>query len=704
MTSHQKSSNNYACPMHPEVRKQTPGDCPICGMALEPVITQINQEDNPELSDYKNRFWIGFILTLPIIGLEMESHFNIAFAHEWGLFVQFILSTPVVLWAGFPFFKKAYAAARQKTLNMFSLISMGTGVAYVYSIIAFFYPHIFPPFFLRNGHIPVCFESASVIIILVLLGQILELKARQGTGKAIQALLELAPKTARLVTSNKDKDISLDSIIIGDILRVRPGEKIPIDGIITHGKTMIDESMITGEPYLVKKDEHDSVIGGTINENGSILIQATQVGSDTVLARIIQMVSTAQRSRAPIQRLADIVSNWFIPIVITTAVVAFGLWTFLAKDQGMSYGLICAINVLIIACPCALGLATPMSIMVGIGQGARNGILIKDAESLEILEKVNLILVDKTGTLTEGKPKITKISSTDNSHHSTLQLAASLEKYSEHPLAHAILTAARDNQLSLSEVVDVKIIPGQGITGTIKDEFIALGNTTLMTNLGIATDDFKKDADHTRTTGATVMFLAKNSHIHGFIAVSDPIKESTPKAIQDLKNQKIKIVILTGDNTITAKSVATQLGITDCHADVLPEDKAKILQDYKDQGFIIAMVGDGINDAPALSLADVGIAMSTGTDVAIESAGITLMKGDLNRLVSARDLSSAVMANIRQNLVLAFIYNALGVPIAAGILYPFFGILLSPVFAALAMSLSSVSVIGNALRLRLRKN
>lgn len=699
----------YICPMHPEVRQEEPGECPICGMALEPELASAETQENPELIDFKKRFFIGLIFAMPIVLLEMGSHFidiSTLITDKNNIYLQFILAIPVVLWSGAPFFIKAYKALHHKSLNMFSLISMGTGVAFIYSVIATLLPNIFPNS-LKNldGTVPVYFEAASVIIILVLLGQILELKARERTGGAIKALLGLSPKSAKIITKHGDQDILIENIKVGDSLRIRPGEKIPIDGTVQEGSTHIDESMITGEPIPIAKTIGDFVIGGTINANGSIVIKAEKVGSDTMLANIIKMVADAQRSRAPIQRLADIISGWFVPVVILIAVLAFVLWMMFANNQGFSYGLIAAVSVLIIACPCALGLATPMSIMVGVGKGAKGGILIKDATSLEILEKIDTIILDKTGTLTEGKPKLSHLYVQDSkiSENDLLQMAASLERHSQHPLALAIIASAKDKSINLLDIEDFKAITGMGVTGKIKNQKISLGNKALMDTLQIQVGPLLKKADEIRSSGATVMFLAGEDKALGFIAVNDPIKESTLPAIKKLYKMNMQIVMLTGDNNVTAKSVADKLSIHDYRADVLPNDKAKIVQEYKDKGCMVAMVGDGINDAPALSSAHVGIAMGSGTDVAMESAGVTLVKGDLLKCLSAIELSRATMTNIRQNLFLAFVYNALGIPIAAGALYPFLGILLSPIFAAAAMSLSSVSVIGNALRLNLKR-
>lgn len=699
----------YTCPMHFEVRQAESGECSICGMALEPELTSTKTQASPELIDFKKRFFIGLIFAILIMLLEMGSHFaevSTLIAGTNNIYLQFILAIPVVLWSGAPFFIKAYKALHHKSLNMFSLISMGTGVAFIYSVMATLFPNSFPNK-LRNldGTVPVYFEAASVIIVLVLLGQILELKARERTGDAIKALLGLSPKSAKIITDNGDQAILIEQIGVGDYLRIRPGEKIPVDGIVQEGSTYIDESMITGESIPVCKTIGDFVIAGTMNANGTIAIKAEKVGSDTMLANIIKMVADAQRSRAPIQSLTDIVSGWFVPIVILIAILAFVLWMIFADVQGFSYGLIAAVSVLIIACPCALGLATPMSIMVGVGKGARSGILIKDAMSLEILEKIDTIILDKTGTLTEGKPMLSHLCVQDSkiSENDLLRMAASLERHSEHPLALAIASAAKAKNINLLEIKEFKAITGKGVIGKIKNKKISLGNKALMDTLKIQVVSLLKKADEIRATGATVMFLAVEGKTLGFVAVNDPIKESTLPAINKLHKMNIQVAMLTGDNNVTAKSVATRLGIRDYAADVLPNDKARIVQEYKDKGCMVAMVGDGINDATALSSAHVSIAMGSGTDVAMESAGVILVKGDLLKCISAIELSRATMSNIRQNLFLAFVYNALGVPIAAGALYPFFGVLLSPIFAAVAMSLSSISIIGNALRLNLKR-
>ncbi len=698
----------YTCPMHPEIRQSKPGSCPICGMALEPE--QITADDTPnhELADMQRRFWVSLALTLPIAALEMGGHlFNLKHIVSGGVsvWVQMLLATPVVLWAGWPFFQRGWESIKSRNLNMFTLIAMGVGVAWGYSMIAALFPGLFPETF-RNteGIVAVYFEAAAVITVLVLLGQILELRARAQTGSAIRTLLKLAPETAhRIKNDGIEEEVSLMQINAGDKLRVRPGEKIPVDGEILEGRSNIDESMITGEAMPVTKEIGSKVIGATINQTGSFVMKALHVGSDTMLARIVQMVSNAQRSRAPIQRLADKVSGWFVPVVILVAIIAFVAWAVFGPDPSYSYGLIAAVSVLIIACPCALGLATPMSIMVGVGQGAKNGVLIKNAESLELMEKVNTLVVDKTGTLTEGKPRLTKIITANGfKEDEVLAFAASLESNSEHPLANAIVTAAKEKELNILPVSGFNAPTGKGVIGDVKKKNIAFGNIKLMQDVGAESNELAKEADELRSGGATVMFLSINKKLAAILAVEDPIKATTQEAIKQLQNMGIEIVVLTGDNQKTAKAVAGRLGIEQIIAEVLPEDKSRIISEFKKKGRFVAMAGDGVNDAPALAEAHVGIAMGTGTDVAIESAGVTLLHGDLMGIVKARKLSEATMSNIRQNLFFAFIYNALGVPLAAGVLYPFFGLLLSPIFAAAAMSLSSVSVITNSLRLKWR--
>ncbi|MDP1787594.1 MAG: copper-translocating P-type ATPase [Nitrosomonas sp.] len=698
----------YTCPMHPEIRQNGPGNCPICGMALEPETITGEEGENPELIDMRKRFWIGLALTLPVFALEMGSHIFDLHRYISGTlsnWVQLVLATPVVLWAGKPFFERGWASLKTRNLNMFTLIAMGTGVAWLYSIVATLAPGIFPEAFQQDGAVAVYFEASAVITVLVLLGQVLELKAREQTGGAIRALLDLAPKTARRVNeSGEDEDVPLDQIKVGDLIRVRPGEKVPLDGIVAEGQSAVDESMITGESMPVKKELQSKVIGGTMNQTGSFVMKAEHVGKDTMLSQIVHMVAEAQRSRAPIQRLADIVASWFVPAVILVAVLAFIIWSIYGPSPAFSYALIAAVSVLIIACPCALGLATPMSIMVGVGKGAQAGVLIKNAEALERLEKVDTLVIDKTGTLTEGKPTVTKIVTVNNfAEDDLLLLAASLEQNSEHPLAHAIVLAAKKKGLNLVAAEEFDSPTGKGVIGRINGQDVALGNVMLMEEKAVNVSTLSTQADELRSDGATVIYIAVDGQVAGILSIADPIKETTLDAIQQIQNLGIHIVMLTGDNRRTAEAVAKTLGIEAVEAEILPEDKGKIVKKLRDEGRIVAMAGDGTNDAPALAAADVGIAMGTGTDVAMESAGVTLLKGDLIGIVRARKLSVATMNNIRQNLFFAFIYNTAGVPIAAGILYPFFGILLSPIIAAAAMSLSSVSVIGNALRLRLLK-
>lgn len=697
----------YTCPMHPEVRQPKPGSCPICGMALEPVTVTADSGESHEYKDMRRRFWIALVLTLPVFALEMGGHV-LGLKHlvspQMSVWMQMILATPVVLWCGWPFFERGWQSLKTRNLNMFTLIAMGTGVAWVYSMVAALLPGAFPETF-RNGDgiVAVYFEAAAVITTLVLLGQVLELKAREQTGSAIRALLKLVPETAhRLKEDGSEEEVSLDQIQVGDLLRVRPGEKIPVDGELTEGKSNVDEAMVTGEPMPVAKEAGSKVIGATINQTGSFVMKALHVGSDTMLSRIVQMVSDAQRSRAPIQRLADTVSGWFVPVVIGVAVLAFAVWAIYGPEPAYSYGLIAAVSVLIIACPCALGLATPMSIMVGVGQGAKHGVLIKNAEALERMEKVDTLVVDKTGTLTEGRPKLTRIVAAKGfAEDDILALAASLESGSEHPLANAIIMAAKEKNLTLAAVSDFDAPTGKGVMGTINDKRIAIGNARLLKELGAEDTAFMAQADDLRSQGATAMFMAIDGKSAAILAVEDPIKASTPEAIKALQAMGIEVVMLTGDSKKTAEAVAKKLGITQVVAEVMPEDKSRIIGEFKEKGRVVAMAGDGVNDAPALAKADIGVAMGTGTDVAIESGGVTLLRGDLDGIVKARHLSKATMSNIRQNLFFAFIYNALGVPVAAGVLYPFFGLLLSPIIAAAAMSLSSVSVIANALRLNM---
>ena len=695
----------YTCPMHPQIRQKEPGSCPICGMALEPELVTGEEGPNPELADMTRRFWIGLILTLPVFFLEMGSHvLNLhildARTSNWA---QMALGTPVVLWAGWPFFKRAWASIINRSLNMFTLIAMGTGVAWIYSIVAVLAPGWFPENFrTEHGVVSVYFEAAAVITVLVLMGQVLELKAREQTSGAIKALLKLAPATARRVTDAGDEEIPLSHVHQGDLLRVRPGDKIPVDGVITEGKSSVDESMVTGESMPAKKEMGSTVIGGTINQTGSFIIRAEKVGQETMLAQIVKMVANAQRSRAPIQRLADTVSGTFVPAVILIALSAFAVWILYGPDPAFTYALIAAVSVLIIACPCALGLATPMSIMVGVGRGAQAGVLIRNAEALERMEKVNTLIVDKTGTLTEGKPRVTEIVAVgDYSQDDVLNISASLEKGSEHPLAYAIMMAAQEKNMKLAAVENFDSPTGKGVVGLIHGKTVALGNSLLLQEMGIDFSILAHQADELRANGATVIFAATDGKVVGLLAISDPIKKTTPDAIKQLQALGVQVVMLTGDTRKTAEAVAKTLGIAEVEAEVLPEDKARIVKTLREKGRIVAMAGDGTNDAPALAAADVGIAMGTGTDVAMESAGITLLKGDLMGIIRARRLSREVMKNIRQNLFFAFAYNAAGVPIAAGILFPTFGILLNPIIAAAAMALSSVSVIGNALRLKM---
>ena len=695
----------YTCPMHPEIRQPGPGFCPICGMALEPETVSAETGPNPELADMTRRFWIGLALSLPVLALEMGGHMTSL--HQWlgtqtSNWLQLLLATPVVLWAGWPFFERAWVSLKTVNLNMFTLIAMGTGVAWLYSIVATVAPKIFPAAMrIGDGAVAVYFEAAAVITVLVLLGQVLELRAREQTSGAIRALLDLSPKMARRIKADgSDEDVGLDSVAVGDRLRVRPGERVPVDGSIIEGRSALDESMVTGESMPVTKTTGDKVVGGTMNKSGAFVMQAERVGKETVLAQIVQMVAQAQRSRAPIQRLADQVSGWFVPAVIVIALVAFLVWSLWGPEPRLTYGLIAAVSVLIIACPCALGLATPMSIMVGVGRGAQSGVLIKNAEALEHMEKVDTLVVDKTGTLTEGKPSVVAIRTSGTIDETTLlQLAASLERSSEHPLAAAIVQSANDKGLSFKDVQDFDSPVGKGVLGTVDGRKLIIGNVRIMQDAGVDTSALDAPADELRRDGATAIYVAIDGKAAGILAIADPVKATTPEAIRALQAAGILVVMLTGDNATTAKAVAKRLGIADVEAEVLPEDKGKVVEKLRTQGRVVAMAGDGVNDAPALAAADVGIAMGTGTDVAMESAGVTLLKGDLNGIVRARHLSAATMANIRQNLFFAFIYNAAGVPIAAGLLYPAFGILLSPIIAAAAMALSSVSVVGNALRL-----
>ena len=698
----------YTCPMHPEILQIGPGSCPICGMALEPKVFSLDtEEDNTELSDMTRRFWIGVVLTLPVLVLTMGemlpgNPFMSWFSPRTFSWIQFILATPVVLWGGLPFFERGWASVINRSPNMFTLIAIGTGAAYLYSLVAIFFPQLFPENFRGHmGEVALYFEAAAVITTLVLLGQVLELRARSQTSSAIKALLGLAPKSARLVGADgNETDVPLEDVTAGMLLRVRPGEKIPVDGVVVEGKSLVDESMVTGEPVPVEKNIDANVVGGTVNGTGSFVFKAERVGSETLLAQIVRMVGEAQRSRAPIQRLADAVAAYFVPAVMLIAIITFAIWFFVGPEPRFVFALANAIAVLIIACPCALGLATPMSIMVGTGRGASTGVLIKNAEALEIMEKVNVLVVDKTGTLTEGKPRLVSIVS-NITEAEFLSLAASLERQSEHPLAESIVAGAEERNTKLKSVENFESITGKGVTGTVGGKAVALGNQKLLEQLGISIDaKLSDEAAKLQAEGQTVMFVAVDKYHAGILGVTDPIKESTADAIKMLHEEGLEIVMLTGDNKVTADVVAKRLGIDKVIAEVLPEQKQEVIKKLQADGKIVAMAGDGVNDAPALAQAQVGIAMGTGTDVAMESAGITLVKGDLRGIVRARVLSRATMSNIRQNLFFAFIYNSLGVPIAAGILYPFFGLLLSPIIASAAMTFSSVSVITNALRLR----
>jgi P-type Cu+ transporter len=697
----------YTCPMHPQIRHKGPGNCPICGMTLEPLVATADEGPNVELRDMSRRFWVGLALTVPVLFLEMGSHIPALGLHHFvsptaSSWIQLVLSTPVVVWAGLPFFQRGWASVVGRSLNMFSLIALGTGTAYVYSLVATLVPGLFPAGLRAMGAVPVYFESAAVIIVLVLLGQVLELRARAQTGGAIRALLNLAPKTARRIAAgSSDEDVAIELVKVGDKLRIRPGDSIPVDGEVMEGKSAVDESMVTGESLPNAKDIGSKLIGGTLNGTGSLIMRADRVGEGTMLSRIVAMVSEAQRSRAPIQRLADRIAGYFVPAVLAVAVLAFVAWAIWGPEPALSYALVAAVSVVIIACPCALGLATPMSIGVGVGKGAGMGVLIKSADALELMEKVDTLVVDKTGTLTEGRPKVTSIVSAPGFLEAdVLALAASLERSSEHPLAAAVLTAAKAANAAIQDPTDFSSVTGKGVTGKVGGRAVALGNAKLMTEVLASIGEAEKQADQLRRDGATVLFMAIDGKLAGMIAIADPIKSSTRAALDDLQKDGIRIVMLTGDNKATAQAVANKLGIHDVEADVLPEDKNRIIKRLKVEGRTVAMAGDGVNDAPALAAADIGIAMGTGTEVAIQSAGVTLVKGDLAGIVRARALSRATMRNIRQNLAFAFVYNVVGIPIAAGALYPAFGILLNPMVAALAMSLSSVSVIANALRLR----
>ena len=700
----------WTCPMHPQIIRDAPGSCPICGMALEPMDVGVETGPSPELIDMRRRFRIGAALAVPLLILEMGAHFPGLNLHHYipaqvSVWIQFVIGSPVVLWGGWPFFERGWASVRNRSLNMFSLIVLGVGAAYLYSLFATFAPGLFPDALRQEGVIPVYYEAAAVITVLVLLGQVLELRAREKTGSAIRALLDLAPKTARRIQADgHDEEVPLEQVMIGDSLRVRPGDSIPVDGLVLEGRSAVDESMVTGEAMPVEKETGAKLIGGTINGTGGLVMRAEKVGSDTMLARIVHMVAEAQRSRAPIQRLADIVAGWFVPAVILVAVLSFVAWMVWGPSPAFAYALVAAVSVVIIACPCALGLATPMSIMVGVGKGATAGVLIKNAEALERFEKIDTLVVDKTGTLTEGRPRVVAVVPADGFDEATvLTLGATLERSSEHPLAAAIVSSAKERGLAIGDIADFSSSTGKGVAGRVQGRQVAVGNAKLFTDIGIASADLEKRADELRRDGATAMFVAVDGKPAGIIAVADPIKATTPAALASLREDKVRIVMLTGDNRTTAEAVAAKVGIKDIEAEVLPEQKNAIVRRLRSEGHAVAMAGDGVNDAPALAEADVGVAMGTGTDVAMQSAGVTLVKGDLAGIARARALSRATMRNIRQNLVLAFVYNVLGIPLAAGVLYPTFGLLLSPIVAAAAMSLSSVSVIGNALRLRLVK-
>lgn len=703
------STTLYTCPMHPEVQQEGPGNCPKCGMALEPLNASADeqQDDNPELTDMSRRFWLSLALAVPLMAVAMGGMIPGVNFSDWASttvwhWVQLALATPIVLWCGWPFFQRGWQSLVHRSLNMFTLIALGTGVAYGYSLVATLVPDIFPPAFQgADGQVAVYFEASGMIITLVLLGQVLELRARSRTGDAIKSLLNMAPNTARRIGDNGDEqDVPLEEVQPGDRLRVRPGEKVPVDGKVLEGRSTVDESMVTGEPMPQEKNPGDELIGATLNNKGSLTLEARRVGSDTLLSQIVEMVSQAQRSRAPVQKLADQVAGYFVPTVIAIAVLTFIVWTLLGPAPAVTYGLINAVAVLIVACPCALGLATPMSVMTATAKGADIGVLFKNAEAIETLRKIDTLVVDKTGTLTEGKPKLVAVEPTgDLDEPALLRLAASLEQASEHPLAAAIVEGAQSREVSLAEVGEFDSVTGKGVVGTVDGQRVALGNLALFEDQGVDPGDLAQRAEDLRTEGQTVMLVVVDEQPAGLLAVADPIKESTPEAIQSLHEEGLQMVMLTGDSETTAQAVARELGIDQVIAGVLPEQKADKIDELQSQGQQVAMAGDGVNDAPALARAQVGIAMGTGTDVAMESAGVTLVRGDLDGIVRARRLSRATLRNIRENLFFAFGYNAVGVPIAAGVLYPWFGVLLSPMIAAAAMSLSSVSVVGNALRL-----
>ena len=702
------AGTQYTCPMHPEIVRDGPGSCPICGMALEPAgIPTGDEGPNPELVDFTRRFWVSAVCSVPLLLITMGPMLGLPLrawiGESLATWLEFALATPVVVWAAIPFFERAWASFINRSPNMWTLIAIGVGTAYAFSVVATFLPDIFPHSFrMHGGSVPVYFEAAAVIVTLVFLGQILELRARERTGSAIRALLDLAPKTARRVAEDgTEADVPLDAIIAGDRLRVRPGESVPVDGIVLEGHSSIDESMLTGEPLPVEKTEHDTVTGGTLNRNGTLMIKAEKVGADTVLSQIVGMVASAQRSRAPIQGLADRVAAWFVPAVVLVAIIAFIIWSLVGPEPSMIYGLVAAVSVLIIACPCALGLATPMSIMTATGRGAHAGVLIKDAEALERFAAVDTLIVDKTGTLTEGKPKLTDIIPQPGfAEDELLALAASLEKGSEHPLAEAIVEGAKSRNLTLADAIDFEAATGKGVSGTVNARTVTLGNKSMMQDIGADVSQLVEQADQLRALGKSALFIAVDGRAAGIVAVADPVKATAAEAIRLLHEAGLKVIMATGDNAVTAQAVARALGIDEVRADMLPEGKKQLIDALHAKGAKVAMAGDGVNDAPALAAADVGIAMGTGADVAMQSAGITLVGGDLNGIVRARHLAAATIRNIKQNLFFAFVYNVLGVPVAAGVLYPVFGLLLSPMLAAAAMSLSSVSVIANALRLR----
>ncbi|QYM72697.1 heavy metal translocating P-type ATPase [Pseudochrobactrum sp. Wa41.01b-1] len=700
----------YTCPMHPEIIRDEPGSCPICGMALEPVMPSLDDGPNPELIDFTRRFWVSAICSIPLLIVTMGPMLGLPI-REWigeqrTVWLEFILATPVVLWAALPFFKRGIDSFKNRSPNMWTLIMIGVGAAYLYSVVAILFPDMFPHSFRgHGGSVPVYFEAAAVIVTLVFLGQVLELRARERTGSAIRALLDLAPKTTRRIAADgSEADVPLDEVQAGDKLRIRPGDSVPVDGIVVEGRSSVDEAMITGEPVPVEKTEGDKVIGGTVNKNGSLVMQAEKIGAETMLSQIVDMVAKAQRSRAPIQGLADRISFYFVPMVIVVALLSFIGWALWGPEPSMIYAIVAAVSVLIIACPCALGLATPMSIMTATGRGAQAGVLIKDAEALERMAKVDTLIVDKTGTLTEGRPKLTDVVAVSGiDDNKLLQLAASLEKGSEHPLAEAIVAGAEAKGLKTDNVDEFEAITGKGVAGTVKGRAVALGNPAMMQDMRLDIAAIQAQADTLRAEGKTAMFVAVDNKLAGLVAVADPIKETAAEAIRTLHARGLKIIMATGDNERTARAVAAKLGLDDVRADVLPEDKKALVDELHKQGKKVAMAGDGVNDAPALAAADVGIAMGTGADVAVESAGITLLKGDLTGIARAHHLAEATIRNIKENLFFAFVYNALGIPVAAGLLYPFTGTLLSPMIAAAAMSLSSVSVIANSLRLRALK-